>query len=82
MANGKAETYGTRFRYIGIEIHRITERVEFTREVEHVKATGSRYRDTNSSGHQRTIIRVVGPDSSTFGLFMNGGTNNPERMSS
>ena len=81
MANGgKAETYGTRFRYIGVEIYAIAERVEFTREVEHVKATGSRDRDTNSSGHRRTIIRVVGPN--RFGLFMNGGTNNPERMSS
>ena len=83
MANGgKAEAYGTRLRYIGIEIYCKAERVEFTREVEHVKATGSRDRDTNSSGHRRTVIRVVGPDSFTFGLFMNGGTNNPERMSS
>jgi len=52
----------------------------FTRQVENVEAPGRRDRDTNSSGHRRTIIRVVGPD--TFGLFMNGGTNNPERMSS
>src|SRR5437773_1498726 len=34
MASGrKAETYCTRFRYIGIKIHHIAQRVQFAREV-------------------------------------------------
>ena len=66
-SGGKAETYGTRFRYVGIEIHRIAERVEFPREVENVEAPGRRDRDTNPTGHRRTVIRIVRPKVSHSG---------------
>ena len=74
MAGGrKAETYGPRFRNVGIEIHRIAERIQFTREIENVEAPGRRDRDTkfvssSPHDHPHRLSRHF-----RFGLCVNGG---------